>query len=81
MHCCRAPAIGNTKCFAADALSGKHVVRSSDSSRVPIARCLDVGGPLELFFDHLLEHVPIERQIGHHALKPRVLLAQHTKLS
>ena len=31
---------------------------------------------LDLFFNHFLQHVPIERQIGHQALQPGVLVFQ-----
>lgn len=39
------------------------------------------GEALQLFSDDLLEHVPVQREIGHQSLEPRILLARPPELA
>src|SRR5215510_11828196 len=56
--------------------AGTHASRSPGSARGSSGQSRAAVPASDLFSEHLLQDVPIEREIPHHALQPRVLLLE-----
>src|SRR5689334_9019696 len=70
-----------TRSSVAATRAGTPAAHSPQSAPGSSARARD-GGPASNFFSqHLLQNMAIERQIGHHALEPRVLFLEHAQLA